>query len=124
MARARPDRQLPGADLFELSFTVPFTVRMMVGYFSSIPRDLEESAMIDGYNHFGALCRIVLPPLLYPGANCCSRSRSRPRPVCARDRPGLNPNFNIVGPTLNGRMVEQLPSTASYISSSSCQMNW
>jgi multiple sugar transport system permease protein len=43
------------------SFTVPFTVWMMVGYFSSIPRDLEESAMIDGCNHFGALCRIVLP---------------------------------------------------------------
>ena len=43
------------------SFTVPFTVWMMVGYFSSIPRDLEESAMIDGCNHFGALCRIALP---------------------------------------------------------------
>jgi ABC-type glycerol-3-phosphate transport system permease component len=25
------------------SFTVPFTVRVMVGYFSSIPRDLEET---------------------------------------------------------------------------------
>ena len=48
------------------SFTVPFTVWMMVGYFSSIPRDLEESAMIDGCNHFGALCRIVLP-LAAPG---------------------------------------------------------
>ena len=48
------------------SFTVPFTVWMMVGYFSSIPRDLEESAMIDGCNHFGALVRIVLP-LAAPG---------------------------------------------------------
>lgn len=48
------------------SFTVPFTVWMMVGYFSSIPRDLEESAMIDGCNHFGALCRVVLP-LAAPG---------------------------------------------------------
>ena len=48
------------------SFTVPFTVWMMVGYFSSIPRDLEESAMIDGCNHFTALCRIVLP-LAAPG---------------------------------------------------------
>ncbi|HEV7409763.1 MAG TPA: carbohydrate ABC transporter permease, partial [Bradyrhizobium sp.] len=48
------------------SFTVPFTVWMMVGYFSSIPRDLEESAMIDGCNHFGALWRIVLP-LAAPG---------------------------------------------------------
>jgi multiple sugar transport system permease protein len=48
------------------SFTVPFTVWMMVGYFSSIPRDLEESAMIDGCNQFGALCRVVLP-LAAPG---------------------------------------------------------
>jgi len=48
------------------SFTVPFTVWMMVGYFSSIPKDLEESAMIDGCNHFRALCRIVLP-LAAPG---------------------------------------------------------
>jgi hypothetical protein len=39
---------------------------MMVGHFSSIPRDLEESAMIDGCNHFTALCRIVLP-LAAPG---------------------------------------------------------
>jgi len=48
------------------SFTVPFTVWMMVGYFSSIPRELEESAMIDGCSHFGSLCRVVLP-LAAPG---------------------------------------------------------
>jgi multiple sugar transport system permease protein len=44
------------------SFTVPFTVWMLVGYFESIPRELEESAMLDGCNNFGALCRIILPP--------------------------------------------------------------
>src|SRR3979411_239178 len=48
------------------SFTVPFTVWMMVGYFSSIPRDLEESAVLGGCNHFAALARIVLP-LAAPG---------------------------------------------------------
>jgi multiple sugar transport system permease protein len=48
------------------SFTVPFTVWMLVGYFESIPRDLEESAMIDGCSRFGALCRVVLP-LAAPG---------------------------------------------------------
>ena len=48
------------------SFTVPFTVWMLVGYFGSIPRELEESAMIDGCNRFGALCRVVLP-LAAPG---------------------------------------------------------
>jgi multiple sugar transport system permease protein len=48
------------------SFTVPFTVWMLVGYFESIPAELEESAMIDGCNRFGALCRVVLP-LAAPG---------------------------------------------------------
>jgi ABC-type glycerol-3-phosphate transport system permease component len=48
------------------SFTVPFTVWMLVGYFESIPRELEESAMIDGCSRFGALCRVVLP-LAAPG---------------------------------------------------------
>ena len=48
------------------SFTVPFTVWMLVGYFDSIPRELEESAFIDGCGRFGALCRVVLP-LAAPG---------------------------------------------------------
>ena len=48
------------------SFTVPFTVWMLVGYFESIPVELEESAMLDGCNRFGALCRVVLP-LAAPG---------------------------------------------------------
>src|SRR2546429_312550 len=48
------------------SFTVPFTVWMLVGYFESIPRELEESAMMDGCGRFGALCRVVLP-LAAPG---------------------------------------------------------
>ncbi|HEV8661992.1 MAG TPA: carbohydrate ABC transporter permease [Candidatus Methylomirabilis sp.] len=48
------------------SFTVPFTVWMLVGYFDSIPRELEESAMIDGCGRFGALYRVILP-LAAPG---------------------------------------------------------
>ena len=48
------------------SFTVPFTVWMLVGYFESIPRELEESAMIDGSPRFGAMLRIIVP-LAAPG---------------------------------------------------------
>jgi multiple sugar transport system permease protein len=48
------------------SFTVPFTVWMLVGYFESIPRELEESAMIDGSTRFGAMLRIIVP-LAAPG---------------------------------------------------------
>jgi len=48
------------------SFTVPFTIWMLVGYFESIPRELEESAMIDGSSRFGAMLRIIVP-LAAPG---------------------------------------------------------
>ncbi len=48
------------------SFTVPFTVWMLVGYFEAIPRELEESALVDGCGQFGALCRVILP-LAAPG---------------------------------------------------------
>jgi multiple sugar transport system permease protein len=58
---------LPGTPVEDyFSFTVPFTVWMLVGYFESIPREIEESAMVDGCTNFGALCRIILP-LAAPG---------------------------------------------------------
>ncbi len=47
-------------------FNLPFVVWMMKGYFAEIPRELEESAMVDGDTRLGALFRIVLP-LARPG---------------------------------------------------------
>jgi multiple sugar transport system permease protein len=48
------------------SFTVPFVTWLLMGYFESIPEELEEAAMIDGSTRFGAFYRIVLP-LAAPG---------------------------------------------------------
>jgi multiple sugar transport system permease protein len=48
------------------SFTVPFVTWLLMGYFESIPEELEEAAMIDGATRFGAFSRIVLP-LSAPG---------------------------------------------------------
>ena len=48
------------------AFNVPFVVWMMKGYFQEIPRELEESAMVDGDTGIGAFFRIVLP-LARPG---------------------------------------------------------
>ena len=48
------------------TFNLPFVVWMMRGYFHEIPRELEESAMVDGDTGFGAFWRIVLP-LARPG---------------------------------------------------------
>ena len=48
------------------SFTVPFVTWLMMGYFESIPVELEEAAMIDGATRFGAFRRVILP-LAAPG---------------------------------------------------------
>jgi multiple sugar transport system permease protein len=48
------------------SFTVPFVTWLLMGYFESIPEELEEAAMIDGATRFGAFYRVVLP-LSAPG---------------------------------------------------------
>ncbi|MFB6285968.1 MAG: carbohydrate ABC transporter permease [Candidatus Bipolaricaulia bacterium] len=48
------------------SFTVPFCMWLLMGFFKGIPKDIEEQAMIDGYSRFGAFVRTVLP-LSVPG---------------------------------------------------------
>jgi len=48
------------------SFTVPFCMWLLMGFFKGIPRDIEEQAMIDGHSRFGAFVRTVLP-LSVPG---------------------------------------------------------
>jgi multiple sugar transport system permease protein len=48
------------------SFTIPFSVWMLRGYFQGIPVELEEAARLDGCNRLQALHRIVLP-LAAPG---------------------------------------------------------
>ncbi|MCC6705525.1 MAG: carbohydrate ABC transporter permease [Thermomicrobiales bacterium] len=48
------------------TFTIPFCTWLLMGFFKSIPWDVEEQAMIDGYSRFGAIIRAVLP-LSVPG---------------------------------------------------------
>jgi multiple sugar transport system permease protein len=48
------------------SFTVPFSTWLLMGFFKSIPRELEEAARVDGASRLRALWRIVLPVSL-PG---------------------------------------------------------
>ena len=43
------------------TFSIPFCTWMLMSYFKSIPRELEECAMIDGASRLQALLRIVLP---------------------------------------------------------------
>ena len=43
------------------TFTIPFCTWLLMGFFKSIPWDIEEQAMIDGYSRVGAIWRAVLP---------------------------------------------------------------
>jgi multiple sugar transport system permease protein len=43
------------------SFTIPFATWLLMGFFKSIPRELEEAALVDGASRLKALQRIVLP---------------------------------------------------------------
>ncbi len=43
------------------SFTIPFCTWLLMGFFKSLPAELEEAAMVDGCTRTGALWRIVLP---------------------------------------------------------------
>jgi len=43
------------------SFTIPFSIWLLMGFFKSIPRELEDAAMVDGLTRFGAFVRLVVP---------------------------------------------------------------
>jgi multiple sugar transport system permease protein len=48
------------------TLTVPFATWIMIGYFASIPKELDEAALIDGASYFQLLTRIFIPVAL-PG---------------------------------------------------------
>ncbi|MFE9425262.1 carbohydrate ABC transporter permease [Kitasatospora sp. NPDC006697] len=50
-----------GLILTYLTFSLPFSIWMLVGYFDSIPRDLDEAAAVDGCGPIRTLVRIVIP---------------------------------------------------------------
>ncbi len=57
---------LAGLTVVYLTFTLPFCIWMLIGFFASIPRELEEAAMLDGCSHMQAFTRVVVP-LAVPG---------------------------------------------------------
>jgi ABC-type glycerol-3-phosphate transport system permease component len=50
-----------GLTLVYLSFTLPFCTWLLLGYFRSVPLELEEAALVDGCSRMSALVRIILP---------------------------------------------------------------
>ncbi|MER6022551.1 carbohydrate ABC transporter permease, partial [Streptomyces anulatus] len=50
-----------GLILTYLTFSLPFSIWMLIGYFDSIPRDLDEAALVDGCGPVRALFQVVVP---------------------------------------------------------------
>jgi multiple sugar transport system permease protein len=51
------------------TFLVPFCTWLLMGYFRTVPKEVEECAMVDGATRIQALLRIVLP-IAIPGLVC------------------------------------------------------
>jgi ABC-type glycerol-3-phosphate transport system permease component len=62
---------LGGLVLAHLTFSVPFSTWMLMGYFKTLPVELEEAALVDGASRWTALWRIVLP-LAAPAVVVCA----------------------------------------------------
>jgi multiple sugar transport system permease protein len=53
------------------TFLVPFCTWLLMGYFRTVPKEVEECAMVDGATRIQALWRIVLP-IAIPGLVCAA----------------------------------------------------
>lgn len=57
---------LPTAIVVLVAINQPFTLWMLHSFFLSIPKDLDESAMVDGCTRFEAFRRVIIP-VMWPG---------------------------------------------------------
>jgi len=57
---------LPTAIIVLVAINQPFTIWMLHSFFLGIPKDLDESAMVDGCSRFQAF-RLVIIPVMWPG---------------------------------------------------------
>ncbi|MBK8024835.1 MAG: carbohydrate ABC transporter permease [Chloroflexi bacterium] len=71
IARLQLGNTLHGLVFVYLTFAAPLSTWLLMGYFRSIPIDLEEQAMVDGATRWQAFYRILLP-LSAPGLVACA----------------------------------------------------
>ncbi len=57
---------IPGLVLIYVSLSIPFTVYILTGFFSTLPQELVDAAVIDGASDFQVFWRVMLP-LAAPG---------------------------------------------------------
>src|SRR2546430_9621878 len=66
IGRMRLGNTLSAVMLTYPTLLVPFIAWLLMGYFKTVPKELEEQAMIDGASRWRAMTRIILP-LCLPG---------------------------------------------------------
>ena len=71
MSRLRLINTYPGLIITYLSGALPFSIWMLKGFFDTIPREMDQAAMIDGCNHVTAFFRVILP-LSAPGISAAT----------------------------------------------------
>jgi len=54
-----------------VTFSLPLAIWMMAGFFQTIPKELEEQAMVDGFSRWKILGKIILP-LSWPALATCA----------------------------------------------------
>ena len=64
--QARLLNTYPALILANATFAVPFSIWMLKGFFDTVPREIEEAALIDGCSRLSVMPRIVLP-VMAPG---------------------------------------------------------
>src|SRR5256712_5725326 len=64
--RMKLDDTLTAVMLTYPTLLVPFCAWLLIGYFKTVPKELEEAALIDGASRWRAMTRVILP-LCTPG---------------------------------------------------------
>ncbi|MBU3878115.1 carbohydrate ABC transporter permease [Faecalicatena sp. AGMB00832] len=57
--------------LFDALFSIPMSIIILRPYFTSVPKELEEAAIVDGCNRFNCFYKVILPNA-YPGIFACA----------------------------------------------------
>ena len=87
------------------TLTVPFCTWIMIGYFGSIPKELDEAALIDGAGYLQILTKIFIPVAL-PGiiAATCLYDLRRPAGAAGGHHHHADPRRRVyLGPDHDGR---------------------
>ena len=56
----------PGLIIAYTAITLPFSIYLLLGYLDTIPRELDEAAIVDGSSTLGVIFRVILP-VAWPG---------------------------------------------------------